>query len=533
MRAWQGLGVIMGVLSLGCATEIVDVKKDEEVVKVPVSFAAVEPCNEASGIRPDFFNDYWNCGQVIWIDISQLPTTPNLRGEAAAAVSAWNSALSDDGVGGVPILTTSSQTGAARVQVTLGSQGSQYCGQVLVSGVPNRINMAAGSCGTFRNVFLHELSHVVGYQDTWEKTGTAGVSNHCARFLPSGKASNSTVCQHEVESLLRHYGIGPATEVSLSKHIMTGLVGVPSSLALKIGETRTVTVTSFQFVRAHPSFGASAAPSGTMSWTETSAAFHLNGTGTFSRTVVPDQTGQGILRVRPTSTTYELAGMLNDEVTVTVNPGDPPAGAPTNLQASNITATAATISWTNGDATASTVLQYRLTGTSPWTTANGGVPLSAGTSSYRLTGLHCSTSYDVNVFHRKNGVDSPWLTLTLFTTAACTVSSTINPPSNFRQTNCALSSSGGKTYATYTVAWTAGANPSTSIFHIAESFSTTPTYLIRRGPISTITAKLGPYLVQSTSSSRYFWVRHANGAQASAWVALQGNPIAIRDGCLL
>jgi hypothetical protein len=531
MRAWLGLGVTLGVLSLGCATEIVDVTKDQEVVKVPVSFAAVEPCNEAAGIRPDFFIDYWNCGQVIWIDVSALPTTPNLRGEATSAMAAWNAAIGDEAIG-VPTLTTAGGTGVPRVQVTLGSQGSQYCGQVLVSGVPNRINMAAGNCGTFRNVFLHELSHVFGFQDTWEKTGVAGVSNHCARFLPSGKASNSTVCQHEVESLHRHYGIGPATEPSLSKHILTGIVGKPSSILLKVGETRTVTLTSFQFLRAHPSFGTSAAPSGTMSWTETSAAFHLTGTGAFSRTVVPDEVGSGILRIRPTSTTYELAGTYDPDVNVTVNPGDPPAGPPTNLQASNITATAATISWTNGDATATTVLQYRLTGTSPWTTANGGVALPAGTSSYRLTGLHCSTSYDVNVFHRKNGVDSPWLTLTLFTTAGCTISSTINPPSSFRETGCTPSTSGGKNYATYRVAWTAGANPSTSIFHIVESFSNSPgSAIIRRGPISTTVASLGPYLVQSTSSARYFWVRHANGAQASAWVALQSNPIRISIGC--
>jgi hypothetical protein len=343
------------------------------------------------------------------------------------------------------------------------------------------------------------------------------------------------VCQHEVESLRRYYGSGPAALVSTSKHIMTGLGGKPFSLALKIGETRTVTVSSFLFNRAHPSFGESAAPSGTMSWTEASAAFHLNGTGTFSRTVVPDAVGTGVLRVRPTSTTYELAGTLNDEVSVTVNPGDPPAAGPSLTSATNITATAATVNWTNGDTSAGTTtyVQYRLTGTSPWTTANGGVGLAAGVSSYRLTGLHCATSYDVNIFHRKNGVDSPWSTLTLFTTAACTVSSTINPPSNFHEITCKPSTSGGKSYAAWTVGWTAGSNPSTSIFHVVESFSNSPgSAIIRRGPITTTATNVGPYLVQSTSSSRYFWVRHANGAQASSWVALLGNPIEISRGCI-
>jgi hypothetical protein len=212
----------------------------------------------------------------------------------------------------------------------------------------------------------------------------------------------------------------------------------------------------------------------------------------------------------------------------------PPAGPPTNLAASNITATSATISWTNGDASATTVVQYRLTGSTTWITANGGAALPAGQSSYALTGLHCATSYDVNVFHQKNGLNSSWLTLTLFTTAACQISTAINPPSSFRVTGCTPSTQAGKQYATYTVTWVAGANPSTSLYHIGEKTTNSPATasVIRRGPIATVSANVGPYLVTSTASPRYFWVRHVNGESASGWVALLGNPIQVKGGCL-
>jgi hypothetical protein len=175
-----------------------------------------------------------------------------------------------------------------------------------------------------------------------------------------------------------------------------------------------------------------------------------------------------------------------------------------------------------------------MTGQSAWGNAAGS-PAAAGVTSLTLSGLVCGTSYDVNIFHVKSGISSPWLTLTLFQTAACTVSGTIAAPTSFNQTTCHASTSGGKNYATYTLGWTAGANPGGTIYQIGGALSNTPgsAAILRTGALSKTSDDVGPYLVTPTASPRYFWVRHANGSQASAWVPLVGNPIQIKAGCLL
>ena len=175
-----------------------------------------------------------------------------------------------------------------------------------------------------------------------------------------------------------------------------------------------------------------------------------------------------------------------------------------------------------------------MTRQSAWINAPGS-PAGAGVSSLTIGGLNCATSYDVNVYHVKSGISSAALTLTLFTTAACQVSGTVLPPSGFNETLCSASTSGGKNYATYTLSWTAGANPSSTIYQIGEALTNNSANaaVIRTGGITKTSDDVGPYLVTSTASPRYFWVRHVNGGQGSAWVALTGNPIQIKSGCLL
>ena len=96
--------------------------------------------------------------------------------------------------------------------------------------------------------------------------------------------------------------------------------------------------------------------------------------------------------------------------------------------------------------------------------------MPGGQTSFNLTGLHCATSYDVSVHHVKNGVAGPALVLTLFSTSACLTGSA-NPPSGFSQTSCTPSTSGGKEFATYRLAWTAGSNPTASNYQIGSAFS--------------------------------------------------------------
>jgi hypothetical protein len=398
-------------------------------------------------------------------------------------------------------------------------------------------------------LFLHELSHAIGFQsNVWHKPSTTTFTGHCASALyTAGRPLNSDVCQHEIEAIRAAYGLR-STAPNLSKHVMTGLQGL-SNRTLDANSSTVLTVTKLAFRRANGSLcgqpdttaceeGTVAPTNATFTWSSNSSIVTLSGSGA-SRTVTSGTTaGQAIVSVNATASAYEKAASFGDPgtgtkstVTVTVSG---PAARPTNLAASNITATSARITWTNGDVSTgtTTVVQYRMAGQSAWITASSG--LAAGVSSFNLTGLVCSTTYDVNIFHRKNGIDSPWLTLQLFTTLACTTSTSINAPTGVRQTNCTQSTSGGKVTATYTLSWTAGANPGSSTYQIGSRTTNTPAtaFIIETGRITQTSDQVGPYTVPATSSPQYFWVRHANGAQASSWTPLAGNPIDIADGCL-
>jgi hypothetical protein len=523
------------------------------VVQEPSFELAGASCGSRVTIT-DAFTNHWPCDQGLRL-VFDAGFPDSLEGTVSGAATTWDEELRSATLR-LPRFTgfTAGKT-PQTIQVLMGNtSGTCWWGEVPKTS-PTYVRFHRGSsttCGTstLRNVAIQEFSHVLGFHDKWDGKGPDSTLGHCSGRSYAGQVYGN-ICQHEIETVYRAYSI--RSSLRYDQHIMTGLQGL-RSLTMEIGTSANLSVTHLLFDRANgtlcgktskemcpPETARGVSSDVTLNWSASPAIVSITPTGAgASKTITADTTGTTTIKVTASSSVYQRGSQLGDPGTGTTAAvtvvASPPAAAPSNLAASNITATSARISWTNGDTSAGTTtfVRYRITGTTQWITANGGVGLAAGVSSYNLTGLHCATSYDVSVFHQKNGINSAAITLTLFTTAACQVSSTINPPSGFRQTGCTPSSSGGKSYATYHVAWTAGANPSTSIFHIVESFSNTPgSAIIRRGPITTTTANLGPYLVQSTSSPRYFWVRHANGAQASAWVALQGNPIAIRDGCLL
>lgn len=506
----------------------------------------------ASGVAVGGFVRNWACGDVV-----RLATPAGMTsGEVSAlssAVAGWNGAVL--GAYGLPQFTMSA--GNRTITVSISGAGDYYCGQVPVKTQLNiaRFATASGcshpgrlSTGTLGNLFLHELSHSVGFQSgVWHKPSTEAITGHCAGALYSaGRPLNSGVCQHEVEAIHAAYGLR-STAPDLAKHVLTGLAGL-TSLSLSPGGTGTLTVSSLRFWRANGTlcgqpdttacFG-TASPSGaSLSWSTSNAGVaSLSGSGA-SRTVTGNAAGVATISVDATTPTYERAATFGGPgtgtaATVTVV-AQPPAGPPTNLGATSIAPTSALVSWTNGDTSTgtTTVVQYRITGLTSWTTASG-AGLPAGQSSLTLSGLHCATSYDVNVFHRKDGIDSAAITLTLFTTAACQISG-LAAPSDFHPTSCTLTLYGGKQYATYGTQWTPGTNPPDSIFQIAEALSNNPAVasVVRTGPIARTSQDIGAYLVTPTAAPRYFWIRHVDNGQASIWTALVDNPIQIKDGCI-
>jgi hypothetical protein len=83
-----------------------------------------------------------------------------------------------------------------------------------------------------------------------------------------------------------------------------------------------------------------------------------------------------------------------------------PAAAPTVAVTSDVSALAATASWTTGDATAETAVQVRLQSASSWTSVS---TVPAGTSTCRITGLSSGSAYEWRAVHTKNGQLSSYL----------------------------------------------------------------------------------------------------------------------------
>lgn len=103
--------------------------------------------------------------------------------------------------------------------------------------------------------------------------------------------------------------------------------------------------------------------------------------------------------------------------------------APTGLSSANITAGAATLSWTNGGATGSFTVQYKKNGTTSWQT--GG---TVSTLSYTLNGLLPNTKYDWQV----KSACSPYSATATFTTGAGT--SNCTAPGGLTTSNLASTS---------------------------------------------------------------------------------------------
>lgn len=86
-------------------------------------------------------------------------------------------------------------------------------------------------------------------------------------------------------------------------------------------------------------------------------------------------------------------------------------GAPTSMTATGITSSSAIISWTNGCSVTNYTLQYRKTGTKPWTS------VTVTPATYTLTGLLPSQSYDYRVSSNcAGGAVSTYLPYQAFTT---------------------------------------------------------------------------------------------------------------------
>jgi hypothetical protein len=148
--------------------------------------------------------------------------------------------------------------------------------------------------------------------------------------------------------------------------------------------------------------------------------------------VVGDDWGQVIYAAASVSPVYQSSAAA------TIGP----AGPPTTPSTTAIGTSTATANWVAGDSLATTRLEYRQQGTTPWTVVSAS--LSPGVTSCVITGLTPGASYEWHAAHVKDGITSAYLgpvALTQFTTST----GTLLPPSN-------LGVVGGPT--TMSVSWT-------------------------------------------------------------------------------
>jgi hypothetical protein len=131
--------------------------------------------------------------------------------------------------------------------------------------------------------------------------------------------------------------------------------------------------------------------------------------------VVGDDWGQVIFAAAAVSAVYASSAAA------TIGP----TGAPTSAVTSGVGTSTATASWTAGDVLATSRLEIRQQGTSPWTVVSAS--LSAGVTTSPITGLTVGVAYEWRVAHQKDGITSSYLGPTA-PTQFTTTTAALNPP---------------------------------------------------------------------------------------------------------
>lgn len=209
-------------------------------------------------------------------------------------------------------------------------------------------------------------------------------------------------------------------------------------------------------------------------------------------------------------------GTVSPVYTSTASVSYGPAGAPTSASTTSIGASSAVCNWTAGDPTAQTQVEYRLQGAATWTVVTA--TLTAGRTSYTLTGLSASTPYEWRVAHSKGGTLSSYLgpsAATQFTTAADT-GTTLTPPSDLALAEASPTSSNTHLIVSWTNSGEAGV--STEVDIAGPENADPGTY-----PHAT-TAGVGVAsvnLLETYSGTYWVRVRHVLGGASSDYTPVQ------------
>ena len=537
------------VFTVACASDSIVAPERE-----PPAFLIGGTCsNPAQNPPPGQFGfvRVVSCGQTIKFTI---PTslTPTEQTTLVSVIEAWDDLLQSLG-SNMPHLTTSG-TGNVTIGVSISRTGATtgmtyYCGQADGSPItfvrypakPQPMGNCTHAAG-FYPIAFHEIGHAIGFGSAWhnQDTQSPAITRHCVMVLPrlSNPAlqhPNGEYCEHEIEVLRLAYGLS-SNGIDVARHIATGVTVAPVSAVL--GQPVTVNVSTLDFSRVNGTFcgegaevsSSCSAPIGTgsVTWQSNSPGIVTVSQSGNTLTLTPVAPGTGTIKAQSAqSTQYVISGGFGGSFQVQVSG----TVAPHSAAANGVTTNSAIITWVNGDQGSGTTtkVERRVVGQSTWTTVAPG--LSAGINTFALSGLSANTQYEVQVRHYKNSIPSAVAVTAPFTTGYTGIPA-LAAPGGFGVTNCYESVYGSKTYATFDLGWTSGANSPLAWWEIRESTSNNVNSgsIIWRGPGSVTAATAGPFLAAGTTN-RYLWIRHIGNGSASSWQQLDVFPIRPALGC--
>jgi hypothetical protein len=183
-----------------------------------------------------------------------------------------------------------------------------------------------------------------------------------------------------------------------------GSCGTPSGLAASSITTTSATL-SWAAVSGASSYNVQYRVNGTTTWTTVSATATTTSVSGLSAATTYQYQVQAVCS--GTSGSYSATSTFTTATSTS-------CGTPASLTSSSITTTSATVSWGAVSGASSYNVQYRVNGTTTWTT------VTSTTNSRSLTGLTANTTYQYQVQAVCSGTSGSYSSIATFTTLAAT-----------------------------------------------------------------------------------------------------------------
>jgi hypothetical protein len=502
----------------------------------PPTSVPIPPIQASGGSNPEcayppgnsytYYHPGLACGALVRIQVNN-GSGLGLLDSVTQARAPWSTLFTGYNL---PTLGTPSTATQAAPKITvvfdLGQTGTKWCGSTNVSTLTiTAQRTTTGHCtltdpsGAMRvvngliNLLKHEFSHALGFPRHLNDNNQHPPTESCLANVPGDPQNpaiefNANLCAHDRAVVYWGYVLRQTVPDLDSPQVSSSVMLNPTTATIVPG--------------ANQQFGAMALRDDeqpvTVDWVIViPSVATFNGTPTETGATVH---GENLGQTGITATIRETSQLVwpTGHATATLTVADLP---PTGLSASNVAATTATINWTNGNPGSGTTIQQRVNGTSTWITAG---TATAGATSLGINNLTACTWYDVNAYH----LSVPTTASNLFVTASGSVACA---PSRFTLVSCTDVGNN----RSYNVAWTQSEFSTGSTYEIGKTNTSDPSgaTIIKSGPSYKTNATLGPYSKAPPPQYLYFWVRHklSGGTGASAWVALDNQPVVPSGGC--